>query len=356
MEMITILLVSEDIDYATTFAKCMAVKNNRFLFTVAEKSTPSQEEDVDKYDVLLLDGVYEGINSPFIQLVDKRGCSNIAEWQQLSLYKYDNLNYFEAHILFFCGSKTGRQEIHLHKGHTKILAFHSSCGGSGKTSVSLGLAQELRRYHDKKVLYINFEEIESTSQYFKLKEEYRTISEYLYYLNREDNVGSYISSFTIKDEYGVETFVPSQGRNELKTLNKEELSTFFKRVTKDGNYDYILIDCDGSLKEETLWLLSVCDQAIFVEKHKEGSKQVKFKKYLQFCLGESFLQKTISLYNLLEKIPTENEDEDLLTIYREPASFKHFQDGLYTYITINIDREFGMGIKGLYLKLTQNLH
>lgn len=354
MEMITILLVSEDIDYATTFAKCMAVKNNRFLFTVAEKNSVSEEMNINKYDVLLLDGEYEWISPPFIQFVEKRVTSHITEWQQLSLYKYDNVSCFESQVLLFYGLKTGRQETHLDKGHTKMLAFQSSCGGSGKTSIALGLAQELRRFHDKKILYINFEEIESTPFYFRNEEGCRTLSEYLYYLNREETMGSYINSFTTKDTYGVETFAPSEGRNELKTLNIEELCSFFKILTQDGVYDYILVDCDGTLNEEIIWLLSVCDQIILVEKYNEESKQDKFINYLRFCLGESILKKMISILNFVDE--TGPEYEEVLTVYREPASFKHFEDEFCAYKSIGIDQEFGLGIKELYLKLTQNLH
>ncbi|MBN7772684.1 AAA family ATPase [Clostridium aminobutyricum] len=350
MEIITIMLVSKDLDYAYTFAKCMSAKNNRFLFTVVDTLSFHQDTNFKKYDVLLLDGEHQAAPKPFIQLVEKRVTTPIAEEQQLYLYKYENTNYFESQILFFYGMITGRKEMHLPKENTKILTFHGSCGGSGKTSVSLGLAQELKRFHDKKILYINYEEIESTPLYFRCEDRYKTISDYLYYINSGKNIGSSISSFTIKDEYGVETFAPSKGRNELKALNNEELSAFFKQLLECGLYDFILVDSDGSLTDESLWILSVSDQIIVVERYGEESKQHKFRNYLEFCLGSILVEKVVSVVNFCEGI--ENEEHADLFIDADSVSLKSIREGNFIYKTINIDKDFGVGIKELYAKLT----
>lgn len=355
MEIISILLICDDLDYAYTFAKCVAAKNNRLLFTVITRVQFEKESNLEKYDLLLLDGESQASQKPFIWLVEKRIPLSTSEGQQHYLYKYENASYFEAQILFYYGLITGRKAMHVAKEGTKILTFHGSRGGTGKTSIALGLAQELRRFHDKSVIYINYEEIETTDSYFSCSEGDKTISDYLYYLNSNESVCSYVSSFTVKDEYGVEAFAPSEGRNELKLLKIEELSIFLKVLLDGGGYDFIIFDCDISLNKECMWILSISDLIFNVEKYQNAMQQNKLEKYLSFHFGKCILEKIITVINFYDATAEvqEEEKEGRIFIDYDPISFKTQElGGNSRGRKINIDKDFGLGIKELYAKLT----
>ena len=71
---------------------------------------------------------------------------------------------------------------------------------------------------------------------------------YLYHLFHkmagEDVISEmpFLDGYVIRDEFGLETFAPTRGRNPLRELDPEEFSLFLDSLMQSGRYDTILLD------------------------------------------------------------------------------------------------------------------
>ncbi len=287
MEVITILFVTNDLDYAEAFCDCITAENKSILLTVLSEKAFKEYRKLEQFHLIVLDFMISEQRGDFVRLTEvKKEAEVESSYSQKDLYRYDTAENLSNRLAFLYCLKTGNTFIRPMKGSGTIIFFCSASGGTGKTSVTLGLAQDLARFHGKRVLYINYEELESTNQYFKVQEE-KTLSAYLYYAEVGNEFNKWTEAFTVSNEYGIRAFSASKGRNPLKLLNVQELAKFLEWIQKEASFDYILIDGDNSLKEETLWLISICDnfctvngeQDVLKGKRKQNQKKIP-KKYI----------------------------------------------------------------------------
>lgn len=356
MEIITILLVTDDFEYAKAMSACISEEIKAIFFTIISSEDFKNYEKINEFDLILLDYLIDNIEHNYISLAEKKAQIEQFEQKQ-TLYRYDTAENLSKKLTILYCMKTGSKFISPMKKTGKIILFCSAAGGTGKTSIALALAQELTRFHGKKVLYINYEELESTDRYFKIQEE-KTVSNYLYYLETNKDFSGLIDNFTVTDEYGIETFSASKGRNQLKLLNIEELCKFINIIQTAAQFDFILIDGDTSLSEETLWLISVCNKICKVDKWGSDIKQANFDNYIEHIFGKQILDKIINVVNYYmhqeDDACLEQASGKVYIDYDEDSFFTHKNAENMFYTTINIERDFGSGIKQLSTKLTIN--
>nr|WP_315024279.1 AAA family ATPase [uncultured Aminipila sp.] len=356
MEIITILLVTDDFEYAKAMTTCVSEENKAILFTIISSEEFKNYEKMKEFDLILLDYLIANNEDSYISLIEKKTQIEQIKLKQ-TLYRYDTAENLSKRLTILYCIKTGSKFISPMKKTGKIILFCSAAGGTGKTSIALALAQELTRFHGKKVLYINYEELESTDRYFKIQEE-KTVSNYLYYLETNKDFSGLIDHFTITDDYGIKTFSASKGRNQLKLLNIEELCKFINAIQTAPQFDFIFIDGDNSLSEETLWLISVCNKICKVDKWGSDIKQANFDNYMEHIFGKQIFDKIISVVNYY----MQQEDDACLQQASEKVYIDYDEDSFFThqyaenmfYTTINIERDFGSGIRQLSTKLTIN--
>ncbi|MHC1722556.1 MAG: hypothetical protein AB9836_05040 [Aminipila sp.] len=355
MEIITILLVADDLEYAKAMSACVSELNKAIFFTIISNEDFKTYEKTNDFDLILVDNQIVCNEENYVTLTEKKTEIGQFELKQ-TLYRYDTAEGFSEKLIILYCIKTGNKVISPIKKKGKMILFCSAVGGTGKTSIALALAQELIRFHGKKVLYINYEELESTDRYFKAQEE-KTVSNYLYYLETNKDFSGLIDHFTITDEYGIKTFSASKGRNQLKLLNIEELCKFINVIKNADQFDFIFIDGDTSLNEETLWLISVCQKVCKVDKWASDIKQVNFDNYIEHIFGKQVFDKIINVVNYF--IPQEDDCpektfEKVYIDYDKDSFFTHKNQENRFYTTINIERDFGSGIRQLSTKLTIN--
>lgn len=352
MEIITILFVTDDVEYAEALTTCITEENKALFFTIIMTEEFKQYQKIKEFDLILLDYFMDNNEDNYIQFTEKR--AQIKQTNKQTLYRYDTAENLSKELTLLYCLKTGSKYISPIKKTSKMILFCSAEGGSGKTSVALALAQELTRFHGKKVLYINYEEVESTNRYFNIQED-KTISNFLYKAEINNNFNELIDCFTITDNYGIETFSSSKGRNPLKFLNIEDLCKFIEGIQTAAKYDYIFIDGDNSLNDETIWLISICDKVCKLNKWRSKNKQINFDHYLEHIFGNQIFEKIINIINFyVQKENLQEQDDEKIYIDYDEESFSSqiSEDDVYT--TINIQRDFGMGIRQLSTKLTIN--
>lgn len=370
MEIITILLVSDDIDYANTLASCVANENKSIIFNIIVSADIYDFKSLNEYSLILLDKsilcdenvLKVLVEKDYLELVDTLDENDLDELNSKKIYKYDTAESISKKLTIMFCLKTGCNIMYCSNKKIKLIYFCSSAGGTGKTSIALGLAQDLVRFHGKKVLYVNNEEIESTNRYF-INDDKKTMSNYLYYIEANKKLTRLVDEFTITDEYGVKSFSASKGRNPLKILNIEELARLIEIIQNNANLDYIFIDGDNTLTKESVWLTSISDIICIIEKYNNDIKEDNYINYLLRLLGTQVDDKILYVTNFYHQLEegdkqlenecfVENEKEKIYIDY-DLDSFvtgKNNEDKLLT--KINIDRAFGIGIRQLSTELT----
>ena len=340
MENIKIALITKDRDYGKALGLALVDVYRNFTVTLFQ-SVPLHNE-LDKMDLVLIDNdVNIKINGKNIWLAEKQSqIYKDYEEKIFRLYKYSNVRNLAGELLFIYASLTGRKAIPVRNTNAKIVVFSCVEGGAGCTSAAISFAQEMSRYHGKKVIYISLEEIESTMEYVEKGAVSKSISEYLYYLfnSKDDQRFPFIESFTVTDKYRVESFMPSPGRNLLNSLSKEEMQFFVSAVLDTGGYDVMVIDVSNNLGKAAMTCYEMANNICLVTKtDKESYKEERFLDYFTFVRGEKILERMGRVVNFSDD---ESDSDGLLrTVCRlpyDPESFASFEgikeirpDGLY---------------------------
>ncbi len=366
MENIKLAVITKDKEYgrALGFALVDVYKN----FTVTLYQSEPVHSQLESFDLILKDYEKGDHNRRYIYLVEKPSLTEKNyEEQDFRLYKYSNVRQLVGELLFIYSSVTGRKAIPIKNQEMRIIAFCGVEGGAGCTTASIALAQELQRFHGKRVMYLSLEEMESTLEYMEPFPDGKSISEYLYHLfnEKEEDRLPFIESFLVCDHYGVDAFLPSPGRNALKSLNAEEIQLFIGAVMDTGRYDILILDLGCSLDKNALCCYEMANNICLIAKEeKMNYKEGRFLEYLIFLKGEELVDrmaKVINGYVEKEELPekeeaTTAEEEGVLRVAcrlpEDPESFLMQGNGRKS---ISAEGLYNQGIKLLTDSILRNV-
>jgi cellulose biosynthesis protein BcsQ len=374
-----ILLADKDREYGKALATALSNLHNEFEISIINLETskngkPDQSISFQEYDLILLGGYSEEIAESIFRKRKKRTCiviltedivASLTKQSQNEkdhfnyLYKYSNLNDIVSDLNYLAGSIAGKRSLARKSFTPEFIGFFSISGGTGKTAVALGISRELSRHHDKKVLYLNFEEMPATELYIGYHEQSRNLGDFLYYLFEKRNyeLCSRLAGFTTADHYGVETFYPTGGKNDMNFLTQQEHIQFLKIISDSCRYDYILLDLKSDLSDDTLFLANQCGKIILMQNDDPVSalKTKKMIAYLDQAGFSGLINRMISAVN--RSIGCEYEQDgnkDFLSgsmkkyfIENDGSSFRYASGQM----DIDLNHAFGVGIK----KITDEL-
>lgn len=368
MEKITLLILYDEDNKEYSLALGKAISNLHSDFEV----TISKSDLNKKYDLTLICGQYDRNRENYsnhlkdiildysnykIYLVEEQVESTPQGHAPQNLYRYTRVQEITSDLRYAYSIISGKKKFTKSDINSKLIGFFSASGGTGKTAVCIGVAQELAKYYDKKVLYLSFEEVESTTYYLKGGNSNRNISDFLYYLfhHKLENICTFIENFIFTNQYGVEAFYPAMGKNELTQLTSEEILHFIKFLGNSNRYDYIVLDLSETLNEQTLELMESCFKTLIIEKDELVSieKTNKILNYFEKTTSEKFNAGLIKVRNMVisvkeieddfnfESRNEELEDPTFLQIENDSSSFLIKE----SMKEINMDNGFGLGIK-----------
>ncbi|HYE69370.1 MAG TPA: hypothetical protein VEA58_12205 [Anaerovoracaceae bacterium] len=368
-----LLIAEKDLEYGRALSRAVSNLHNEFEITIVDLGALGKAKSFGRiayqeYDLILIggcpDGTAEKISSKIsncskVVILTDYSVENLLKQSENNenhywyLYKYENINNLVADLNYLIAFITGKKSLMRKTFTPELICFYSVSGGAGKTVIALGTSRELSRYHDKRVLYLNFEEIPATELYLKNNKENRNIGDFLYFLFEKNNVNlcSHPEGFTSHDEFGVETFYPTKGRNDLNHLTQEELICFLKLISDSCRYDYITMDLRNDLSEETLFLLNQCGRIILIQNDDPVSKykNSKFLAYLSERTTFNFKDRIILAINKVYGLESEMDNSKDFNLYHSKSITIEKDDNSFRYtlshLDIDLNHAFGIGIK-----------
>lgn len=336
MENIFIAIVTDDKEYGRSLSLGMLNVCRGFIiriFTAEEFLTVKKEYDLVLWDGNEVSRVYGG---RIIYLAEKPSevAKNLAE-KRFSIYKYSTAAAIVAAVFEIYEALTGRRAVNLRKQDVRIFAFTSCRGGTGCTTITMAAAQEMCRFQGKNVLYLSFEELESTGEYMRNDAGIKGAAVYLYELfnktyTGQSNIGTstdcipFLDKYIIRDDFGVEAFAPGYGRNPLRELNVGELNKFLASLIDSGRFDVILMDMGQWLSKTAIKCLELAEKVIVVNDMTRSG--MRYDSYICHVInngGEAVMDKVIKVNNdkrgiMREDIDMNNDEmyEDAVMISR----------------------------------------
>ena len=405
MESIKLAIFTHDIDYGIELGEALSIFRNNFIVKVFEDISELEtlydskvesgfdllllELDTDKMPETVLKDIGKmsetfGNDKRIIRLTEVRAdCAKDVESMVFVLYKFSAVQDLVADILLYYSLLCGKKMFSPPNENMKMIAFCSAKGGAGKTTVALGVGQALRRYYSKSVLYLNFEEVESTLLYMKKREGGLDLCAYLYYFLKPGGKKPDLEAFLTSDKFGVKTFVPGASTNELLNLDDEKMIVFLNEIENSGAFDYVLIDMGESFSERAKNMLNVCNKIVVISTF-DGLEDLQEKRYircLQSVIGAVAYKSHNADANVEDgatvKVVDGNNanvlggaigrlNKNIITVYNkitEPEEVAFDGTSIYIefdsdsferigeVIEISIDRDFGRGIKELVKKI-----
>lgn len=221
-------------------------------------------------DILLIEETY------FQEVMNKQNCKNvyilvenenIAQMQEKQgnlniIYKYSSIRV----IIDKIDSSLLQKRHDQGRMNTKIISVYSPIGGSGKTTIAVGLANKLGT-KGYKVLYISTEMLQD---YQYLLEETDYMPEkigYLCNIQIEQAMESMLS-FIKRREF--EYFLPWKRMPATYGIRTEHLLQIAKLIQKRNIYDYIVVEVSSEIQEQKLNFLHQSEGVVFVTTQKEN--------------------------------------------------------------------------------------
>ena len=359
MENINIAIVTDDRIYGKTLGMAIISVCRSLIVNVYSKAEfQSGEEEKNEgiqgegFDLILWDGYVQRTDgSAVVCLVEKPSMACASESGRYRIYKYNSAGNIVSDIFDIYGKITGRRPaIESLKG-TNLYAFCSWSGGTGCSTVAMAVCQELSRFHERKVLYLSMEELESTGCFIRDEGNYRTMGYYLYNLFKcrggigadknkiEEYAGGkpageeyrpFMESFVMRDDFGVEAFRPTKGRNPLLDLHPEEICVFIESLINSGRYDSIVMDAGTSMSAAALTCLEMAERICLIAGTSgDIERENNYLQYLVALASEDMIRKMVKVENMSKTDSVED--------YPVNHNWRGSTSMISTYITIAKD-------------------
>lgn len=148
---------------------------------------------------------------------------------------------------------------------SRLVAVYSAAGGTGKTSIALGLAARLSLL-GRKVFCLSLESVNSMTPALTCTGN-DAMTHVLLSLN--ENAASLTMSVqihkTTDHRFRLDFLEPPDCFLELGELDREDVRDLLVHLVKMGAYDEIIVDMDSHLDEKTVCILECADSIVLVE-------------------------------------------------------------------------------------------
>lgn len=332
MENIFLAIVTDDKEYGRALSLAMLSICRSFIIKIFTAEAFFCQKC--QADVILWDGEEAKLSygGRIVYLAEKSSdtVKNLPG-KRFCLYKYSTAACMVASVFEIYEALTGRRAVNLRRQDVRLFAFASPLGGAGCTTIAMAVGQELCRFQGKHILYLSFEEIESTGDFISYDLGIKGAGVYLYHLLKPDRLKwcgqdsqqkklPFLDGYMVRDDYGMEAFAPVQGRNPLRELNTDELHRFISSLIDSGRYDVILMDLGNWLSKVSLSCLEMAERICLVASRRDsGIREAQYISHMISYCGEDILGKFVKVFNLMPKGGVREDDagEGMIDAYMD---------------------------------------
>lgn len=144
---------------------------------------------------------------------------------------------------------------------TQVVLFYSASGGTGKTTVSMGICASLAQQY-KKVLYLNASRLQAFQHMLKNPSPIMAADIYVKFSSATDHIYSEVKHVVRKEIF---SYLPPFKASLLSS--GLEYSIYEKMVLsakESEDYDYIVVDADVCFDEAKASLINIADKVVIV--------------------------------------------------------------------------------------------
>lgn len=346
-------------DYFTQFEKEYFYKIIGFN-CAEELSNALQAETPDILLVdyrILIDYDYEKLNCVIVLLEEGIIPAQFGEFSHINKYKPGR--EISTFVINVYSKKSNMSITYDKQGDTKIISVYSPIGGVGKTSVAAGLAKTYTLAGEK-ALYINLEDIPTTSLHFKGNNPEANFSEVLYEaIKNNPNIPSAVNLVQDFDKDGTGFIPPHENANELYELTPAQWKTFMEQLRKIGLYRAVIIDMSCSLDQKNLTVFSESDIVlVLTEATSVCDVKIKgFENYLNIMNTENFQydknnDKFFLIENTVHNRDAVSSNKQEFKLFNKSV-FEHipFDKYLALYGTVSLTYKFGEAMQAIRKKI-----
>lgn len=179
-----------------------------------------------------------------------------------TIKKYQKTADILNEILLLYGERSGNIALLSENGKgAKLIASYSPVGGSGKTTLSLLVANALGQMG--KTLYLNYERVNSIRTLLPEKATVNLSDLLVMIRTGEKNVGLTLHNKMYSDPVMGFSYVnPADSALELNEITVDEQILLLKEAVSQRDISFVVLDLDSELDSDKLRILQLCDSII----------------------------------------------------------------------------------------------
>lgn len=154
------------------------------------------------------------------------------------------------------------------KQETQVVLFYSASGGTGKTTIAMGVSASLTKNY-KRVLYINAARLQVFQHMLENHSAITAADVYAKLAATNENIYSDIKHVIRKELFSY--FPPFKAALMSLGLSYSVYEKIIISAKKSGDYDFIIVDADVSFDEDKAALFNIADKVIVITKQNLAS-------------------------------------------------------------------------------------
>lgn len=353
MAIITVGILSEDMNYGKALAKGLSREASPMEFFVMDKNSWDSQSGLDiasDLDMVLTDMDICGEN--IIRLMDTPQCENIYGESPFAVFRYKKSRSLINDLLFVYFKLTGKRVECKNDEGARIIAFGGMSGGAGTTSTAIATAIMMHRLYGKRSIYLNVSPLDDSMKYLGANQA-TDIVKLLYYLESDPEGDMNIPVESFINEYceGLDYLSSSLFGITLNSASQDTLMRLLGKIQDLGKYECVIVDMGTSLTKFNSPISTIFDKVILTERVDKAAAPwftENISPRATHIYGEENL---FHINTFFGPIDYDRDYQSQFLLEYDEGVFVE-RDGL---IAINLSGGFGTQIKELVIKLEEGM-
>jgi cellulose biosynthesis protein BcsQ len=225
---------------------------------------------------------------------------------QKAICKFQKAELIYKQILSIYAEKAENVSgVKLNDKAGRVIAFVSASGGVGSSSAAAACAIHYAA-RGKKTLYLNLEKFGDPDRFFSAEGQFDLSDVIFAVKSKKSNLQMKLESYVRHDPRGVYFFATTKVALDIMEFGSREILQLLTELELTGAYEYIILDLDFALEQESLDILRATNTIVMVS---DGSE-----------LGNSKTYRAYVALNILE------QDKDALITQRMKLLYNKFSN------------------------------